>query len=54
MVPGSVHLSPTYPSAQLHVSLAMQAPCTQGGSQITIIQTNQIIYDHIHSLILSI
>ena len=35
-VPGSVHLSPIYPSAQLQVSLATQAPCTQGGSQTTV------------------
>ena len=27
-----------YPSAQLHVSLATQAPRSQGGSQTTIIQ----------------
>ena len=35
-IPGSVHLSPMYPSAQLHVLLATQAPCSQGGSQVTI------------------
>ena len=34
-IPGSVHLSPMYPSAQLHVSLETQAPCMQGGSQTT-------------------
>ena len=34
-IPGSVHLSLMYPSAQLHVSLATQAPCMQGGSQTT-------------------
>ena len=35
-IPGSVHLSPMYPLAQLHVLLATQAPCSQAGSQITI------------------
>ena len=40
MVPGSVHLCPVYPSAQLQVSLATHAPCTQGGSQTTMNKQN--------------
>ena len=46
MIPGSVHLSPVYPSAQLQVSLATQAPCTQGGSHTAV---NQKIHMHVHT-----
>ena len=33
--PRSVHLSPSYPSAQLQVSFATQAPFSHGGSHTT-------------------
>ena len=34
-LPCSVHLSPWYPAAQLHVSFATQTPFSHGGSHTT-------------------
>ena len=36
ILPISEHVFPVYPSAHLHVLLAMQAPLSQGGSQTTL------------------
>ena len=37
----SVHLSPSYPSAQLQVSFATQAPFSHGGSHTTGVGTKE-------------